>query len=194
MKQRDLEAISSILCKHRALLGDVKDVAVMSATKEETNLIEGLFPGVTIYSFNKESWNIEERKHQSKFDIVIAANVFMCIKEVKAAIDNILASAKFAVIQDIVRGWRNGDSELSVETGDIMRYSFPQAGHHARISEPFNMDTIKQIKDVHFYDDAPGFRHHDNKEMDALKFVAFLAATDEKNKTKIKTVKADVIL
>lgn len=197
MKQRDLEAISSIVDKNRTVLGDnIKSICILSPTKQETDLLRALFPQAEIAESNKTLWNVEDNKSETKYDLTIAANVFMGVKQVSIAIENIMASTKHFILQDLIRSWRNGDRELAVEDGDITRFSFLQANHHARIPDPFIMDAVPNIKDVVFYDDAPGYRKHDNREMDALKFVVLISSVEEKAKLKqkVKTTKVDDVV
>jgi hypothetical protein len=100
-----------------------------------------LFPhGKPIYrrSLRHRSWDLD-RPGRRRYDVLLAANVFMYSADPQRWFDNVLARCQWFVLQDIVRRRRSPDGELGPD-GDRMRYA--AGGERPRTDEFFDLRAL----------------------------------------------------
>jgi len=93
----------------------------LSPDVRETRIVKD-FLGVDLEPISREQWDVVERPwpHHPRPDIIVACNVFMYVSDVGKAMDNVLASCRYFLMQDNVRAHR-GPSELGND-GDRNRF------------------------------------------------------------------------
>lgn len=159
-----------------------KTILLLSPSNEERELANKIFVDAKIFELGIGQFNLDTFTTIQQFvncDVVIACNCFMRSTNVIVWLDNIHTISSNIWVQDLIRAWRNSDSELSPETGDIMRFCKPPE-HLARIKNAFDLNTLgERLKKFITYNGKIGYRAHDKKEMDALKFVAWITAPQE---------------
>lgn len=172
----DLEEMEKAFTEWRDQIGEVKLIALLSPDDREIDLMHRLFPDSDIHQFSHSFWDLNERcpNKYTEYDIVVTANTMLCSPDVDLWFKHIFEVGKNFWFQDLIRGWRNGDQELSIETGDIKRFcKLPE--HEARVENAYDLSSLgDRLKGFQTYKGNSGYRKHDNREMDSLKFVAWV--------------------
>lgn len=145
MKADDLAKMKELFPRWKETTKDVSTICVHSPAGSEVSLISELFPLSEIVLLNETRWNLLGPAPQ-KFDLFVTNNTFMYSTNPQAWFDNVLASCRYAWIQDIVRGRRDPEKECGGD-GDSMRYKYePDAV--ARLPEAYDLHKLdKHIRE-----------------------------------------------
>jgi len=106
-------------------------VHICSPSSEEIELVKRVW-GITPTTSERSEWDLSDRDSSFRLEpgtLVMACNTFMCAEQPAEWLSNLeRVGAKWLLVQDLVRAKRTPDRELSLETGDVMRYSLTQHG------------------------------------------------------------------
>ncbi len=181
MRIEDIEAMRQVFPGWAALIkshGPVRRVCMLDPDLAEEEIIRGLFPDSSFIRHGKSSWDISERAApDGPFDLVVLCNVMLSAQEPDRWIANLCASAANVWVQDLTRAWRNGEAELSAETGDHMRYSHSGRGVKARVKsyDLAQLEDAKRLPGFHTYAGEPA-----DGPRDCLKFLAWIVPAPAK--------------
>ncbi len=105
-----------LLAKLREPLANLPRIALLSPSREEC----ALFPKATVLTRN--DWDLDERRPDLRFDVIIACNVFHYSADPTRWFNNVTASCRAFLLTDLIRRKRSADSELGHD-GDCVRYA-----------------------------------------------------------------------
>src|ERR1700761_2439751 len=94
------------LAELRPTLADLPQIALLSPSKEE----RALFPRATVLT--RKDWDLDERRLDLRFDLIIACNVFHYAAAPLRWFDNVTASCRAFLLTDLIRRKRSPESEL----------------------------------------------------------------------------------
>jgi hypothetical protein len=105
-----------LLAKLRDALADLPQIALLSPSAEE----RALFPKATVLT--RKDWNLDQRRPDLRFDLIIACNVFHYAPDPTRWFNNVTASCRAFLLTDLIRRKRSAESEFGRD-GDCMRYA-----------------------------------------------------------------------
>lgn len=168
MKADDLEKMRLLFPEWKKLTSDVKTICVHSPAGGEIDILSDLFPVADISRLGESTWNLLEQAPQ-KFDLFVTNNTFMYSTNPQAWFDNIMASCRYAWIQDVIRGRRDPERECGND-GDCMRFKYEPLAV-ARLPEAYDLHKLDKMI-VNFAPfDSKGAGHYDS-----MHFYLFLKA------------------
>jgi len=168
MKADDLEKMKVLFPEWKKLTSDVKTICVHSPAGGEIDILSELFPMADISRLGESTWNLLKTAPQ-KFDLFVTNNTFMYSTDPQAWFDNIMASCRYAWIQDVIRGRRDPERECGND-GDRMRFKYePRAS--ARLPEAYDLHKLDKMIVKFDPFDSTGAGHYDS-----VHFYLFLKA------------------
>lgn len=192
----DVTFIARAMNEWKEKLGKCEKIAIHSPSELDFVMLLTMFPQSEISIYTIDSWNLNDRCRDGKrYDLLFCANTFMASPDVDLWFENISEVADKIVIQDLILAWRNGNSELSPETGDIRRFCFlPE--YKARVNDAYDLRRLgDRLEAIKFYPGNSGYRTSDNREMEGLKFIALIKKHNEtKKKQSTTSSKAPVVV
>jgi hypothetical protein len=138
--QEDMAALRAAEETIKSIVGtDVEVVCAHSADAEQVGYLREKWPDAWVMQHSVNSWNLYfPLDGDENYDLIHIGNTFMCSQDPQVWFDNVLSRCRWLVVQDLVLGWRERDSETSPQTGDYMRYSYKE--HRARIENAFDLE------------------------------------------------------
>lgn len=120
MRESDVVAIRKLL-EERDIDGEVRFVLSIDPNIREMQAVKDFF-GVDLVPVFRKQWDVVEGPWPGPTypDLILACNVFMYVSDVGRAMDNMLASCRYFLLQDNVRAHR-GPGELGGD-GDRNRF------------------------------------------------------------------------
>ena len=95
----------------------------------EANMIRRIWDGAVVEGLGQAQWDLMEPCPQdTRWDMVVACNTFMCAVDPGRWLRNIAAVCDFIAIQDLSTSKRNGETHCDPKTGDVARYSISSHG------------------------------------------------------------------
>lgn len=116
---------------------NVKTACVLSPSTE-FEYYNNIFDNVV--SYTKQEWDLNNQI-ESKFDIIIAHNIFYMAKNPNIWIDNVMNSCRYFLLQDLLKRKRDINTEFCKFDEDNTRFSFNN--HKYYDGETFNLSNIK---------------------------------------------------
>lgn len=142
-------------------------------------VLQGFFPRASVVSLAYPAIDLSKGVEE-RYDVIFVANTMLCAPDPGIWIRNCLEACDELWVQDLVRAWRNGDRELSPETGDVSRFTFPSAGEESRVpGYDLLADVRFAVPEVKFYSDSPS-----PEGKDCLKFIAAIRRNDHSGATR----------
>lgn len=121
------------LAELRPLIANLPQIALLSPSKEE----RALFPHAIVLT--RKDWDLDERRPDLRFDLIIACNVFHYAEDALAWFDNVTASCRAFLITDLIRRKRSAGSELGPDH-DRIRYAF--GAHRPVVDVSFDLSRL----------------------------------------------------
>jgi hypothetical protein len=148
-----------------------KRILVVNPDSMQEPLVRGLFPGAEVVGLRYPSVDLSRPiDEHGKFDMVFIANTLMCAQDPGTWLNNVLGCCEEVWIQELIRAQRNGDLELSPESGDVSRFSFSERGELSRVpGYEIDADARFYVERIVFYSDTPS-----TGPCDCRKFIAIV--------------------
>ncbi len=150
MTPEDLQQLARVAVPLR----DLGRIGVLSPARGAERRI---FPGAA--ALPRWRWDLD-RPGRRAFDLLVAANVFLCSDDPARWFRHVLACCRYLLLLDVVRRRRSPDSELGPD-GDRTRFSI--GGARPRVERSFDLDSLGERLLAHRtyagganeFDDAP---------------------------------------
>jgi len=157
----------------------ISRILVVNPDPMQESVMKAVFPGSNVVSLSYPTVNLDTGDLHGNYDIVFISNTLMCSGDPGKWIMNALNCSREVWIQELVRAWRESNSELSPLTGDICRFTFPKRNEISRV-DGYDLESDNRflMEDIHFYSDLPGSGDHDCRK--------FIAAIKKADKTKVQ--------
>lgn len=178
MTGKDAEVYIQLFYKWAEKRKNVKKIIVVNPDSMQESIMKAVFPKAEVTALSYPRINLDIGDLAGSYDIAFISNTFMCSPDPGKWISNALASAKEVWVQELVRAWRESDSELSPLTGDICRFTFPLRNELSRVpGYDIDSDSRFAVEEIEFYSDSPETGDHDCR-----KFVAVIKKAEVKTK------------
>lgn len=168
MRAEDIDAVARVLERVRP---DVKRAIMTSGSSEEEGLLRRMWPHVAISNLSESDWDLDGPHPMALMgiDLVVACNTFMCSRDPGRWLDNLAQTSRLVMIQDLAVAQRRQDRHLSLETGDVMRYSLTTHGIIGKTDEGHMVFDLSSSG--YRVIDCDGYRVDDGR---GLKFAALI--------------------
>lgn len=155
MTGTDLESYVRCFTDWASSRKSVKKVLVVNPDLFQESLMKGIFPNAEVTSLSYPAIDLS-KKRDDRYDIVFISNTLMCSPDPGGWLENVLSYCEEVWLQEMIRAWRERDSELSPQTGDVTRFTFPVRGETSRVSGyDIESDQRFSLLEVEFYSDNP---------------------------------------